>query len=237
MTATFIVILKLFIMSRVNHVNSNQSKSSNPTKQFLGWKSKEKSFSYYDKEKGENISVSLPFKFLFLQHYHTVKGWHDASESGIYSNEVFYIGSESLNVRSFKGKQIANGLYKDIKPDVIASGGKYHRSIYVMLEDGTLANLSFKGACVKEWSDFMETNKHLVDSQWIEVLKFDDKKKGSVSYSTPVFTLGKNLTKAESLTADDTAAVFQEYIDDYFSGAKKPALVENIEVDVDEIGF
>lgn len=224
-------------MSRIDHVNSNQSKSSNPAKQFLSWKSKEKVFSYYDKEKKDNIPVELPFKFLFLQHYHTVKGWHDASESGIYSNEVFYIGSEKLVVKSFKGKQIADGIYKEIKPDVLASGGKYHRSVYVMLEDGTLANLSFKGAVVKEWSDFMEANKHLVDNQWVEVLKFDSKKKGSVNYTVPVFTLGKSLSKSESSQADDSAAVFQEYINDYFGGEKKTEDIEDIEVEADELGF
>lgn len=215
-------------MSRVNHVNSNQSKSSNPSKKFLSWKSKDKVFSYYDKEAGENVTLELPVKFLFLQHYHTVKGWNDATESGIYSNEVYYIGSEPMTVKAFKGKAIAEGLYKDIKADVIAAGGKYHRSVYVMLEDGTIANFSFKGAVVKEWSDFFNDNGNLLDNQWIEINSASDKKKGSVNYSTPVFAVGKALTKSESSKADEVADVFQQYINTYFA---KP--VEELEVELD----
>ena len=90
-------------MARISH-NTEKSVSSNPTSKYLEWKSNDKAFSYYDKEAGQNVKVELPLKFVFLQHYHTVKGWNDASASGIYSNEVFYIGSEPMTVRSFKGK-------------------------------------------------------------------------------------------------------------------------------------
>ena len=75
-----------------------ETKSKNPAKKFLSWKSEEKCFAYYDKEKEENVIIDLPFKFVILEHYHTVKGWNDASESGIYSNEVFQIGNEELQV-------------------------------------------------------------------------------------------------------------------------------------------
>ena len=212
-------------MARISHT-SETSKSSNPTKRYLEWKSNDKSFSYYDKEAGENVKVELPLKFVFLQHYHTVKGWHDASESGIYSNEVFYIGSEPMTVRSFKGGVIAEGLYKEIKPTITNAGGKYHRSVYVMLEDGTLANLSLKGAVVREWSDFMENNKHLVDAQWIEVNSAKDQKKGSVKYSTPEFTIGKNLTAKQSGQADEVAAQLKDYLDNYFKKEEEPEEVE-----------
>lgn len=227
--------LKLFIMSRVNHSNSNETKSQNPTKKYLSWKSVTKNFSYYDKEAEEDVVVDIPLKFVFLQHYHTVKGWHDASASGIYSNEVYYIGSEQLNVRSFKGGEIASGLYKEIKPSVLSAGGKYHRSIYVMLEDGTIANISIKGAAVKEWSDFFDANKNLLDNNWVEINESADKKKGSIKYSTPVFTIGKALSKAESTNADNAAAEFQTYINNYFS--KDIEVNEPEVVTADELDF
>ena len=72
---------------------------------------------------------------------------------------------------------LAEGLYKDIKSNIVNAGGKYHRSVYVMLEDGTIANLSFKGAVVREWSDFMEANRSLTDAQWIEVKEAREEKK------------------------------------------------------------
>lgn len=213
-------------MARISHTNE-APKSANPTSKYLEWKSNDKSFSYYDKEAGENVKVELPLKFLFLQNYHTVKGWNDASESGIYSNEVFYIGSEPMTVRSFKGGVIAEGLYKDIKPTITAAGGKYNRSIYVMLEDGTVANISLKGSGVRQWSDFMEANKNIIDNQWVEVLTSNDEKKGSIKYSTPEFTVGANLTKQDSAKADDVAAELKNYLDGYFK--KEVATTEEVE--------
>ena len=216
-------------MARISH-KTETSKSSNPTSKYLDWKSNDKAFEYYDKNAGEKVKVGLPLKFVFLQNYHTVKGWNDSSESGIYSNEVFYIGSEPMTVRSFKGGVIAEGLYKDIKPTITNAGGKYHRSVYVMLEDGTLANISMKGAVVREWSEFMEENKNLVDGQWIEVNSAKDQKKGSIKYSTPEFTMGSNLTAKQSSQADVVASQLKEYLDGYFN--KEEAVeVEDVELD------
>ena len=213
-------------MARISH-QQEANKSSNPTTKYLEWKSNDKSFSYYDKSKGENVKVELPLKFVFLQHYHTVKGWSDASNSGIYSNEVYYIGSEPMAVKSFKGGLIAEGLYKEIKPAITNAGGKYHRSVYVMLEDGSLANISLKGAVVREWSTFMEDNANQCDVQWVEVNSAKEQKKGSVKYTTPEFTLGASISKADASKADAVAEVFQEYISTYL---KKKSEVEEEEV-------
>lgn len=199
-------------MARISHTQE-ASTSSNPTKRYLEYKSVKKEFSYYDKDLGEEVNVPLPLKFVFIQHYHTVKGWHDASNSGIYANEVFFIGSEPMSVKSFKGGKIAEGIYTDIKAQVLSAGGKYHKSIYVMLEDGTLANISLKGSSVKEWSDFMEENKNNVDNNWVEILVATDEKKGSIKYSVPKFTLGDSLTKKESSDADSCAFELKEYLD------------------------
>lgn len=222
-------------MARISHT-SQESKSSNPTTKYLEWKSNDKCFEYYDKEAGQKVQVQLPTKFLFLQHYHTVKGWNDASESGIWSNEVYYIGTEPMTVRAFKGGEIASGLYKDIKAKVQQAGGRYHRSVYIMLEDGTLANLSLKGAGVKEWSDFVEVNKNLLDNQWIEVNEAKEAKKGSVKYSTPNFVVGKNLSAKESAKADSVAAELQNYMEGYFN--KDVNQIEVVEAEeVDDLGF
>jgi hypothetical protein len=218
-------------MARISHNNNEEQKSSNPTSRYLEWKSNDKRFSFYDKKAGQNVAVDLPLKFVFLQHYHTVKGWSDSSASGIYSNEVFYIGSEPMTVRSFKGGVIAEGLYKDIKNDLVSAGGKYHRSIYAMLEDGTIANISLKGAGVREWSDFMETNKSLVDGNWIEIVSAKEQKKGSISYSTPEFKAGSRLTKSDSQNADIVAGKLKNFLDNYFSKTKE--VVNNQEVELD----
>lgn len=220
-------------MARFAHTNQEAPKSSNPTTKYLAWKSTEKAFTYYDKAAGDNVKVDLPLKFVFLQHYHTVKGWNDSTQSGIYANEVFFIGKEPLTVRTFKGKEIANGFYKDIKADVNAAGGKYHRSVYVMLEDGSVANLSLKGAVVKEWSDFMEASKNLIDNQWVTVETAKDEKKGSVKYSVPAFALGKPLTNEESNSADAAATALKTHMDNYFSSSKDIEVEEEQELDLE----
>ena len=127
-----------------------------------------------------------------------------------------------MTVRAFKGGVLAEGLYKDIKTAITNAGGKYHRSIYVMLEDGSVANISLKGAGVRQWSDFMEANKNLVDNQWIEVNDANEEKKGSIKYSTPNFTLGKSLSKADSSNADDVADELKTYLDAYFNRDNAP---------------
>lgn len=199
----------------------NQSEgSSNPSKRFLQWKSNDKNFSYYDKsigEKGENVPVNLPFKFQFLEHFHTVKGWNDASESGIYSNEVKFISKEPLEVKSFKGGKIAEGLYSEIRPKIRDAGGKYFRSVYVIDESGEIVNLQLKGAVVSAYSDFMKENEGKIESYWVEINKSLDLKKGATKYSVPVFEIGKAFTKDELSLADekykDIVAYFDKYSD------------------------
>lgn len=219
------------------------SENSNPAQKFLEWKSNDKQFVYYDKDKQENIPVELPLKCLFLEHYHTVKGWHDPSQSGIYSNEVFLISSETMNVKAFKGGEIASGLYKDIKDKVQRAGAHYTRSIYVMLEDGSIANISLKGAAVggikkeksvsKEdvqgYSDFYRSNNHLLDNQWMEITGFKEGKSGSVKYSIPLFEVGEVIDGKTNDLANEAAALLQEYMNGYME--KEPEKVEAEPVD------
>lgn len=212
-------------MALISHPTEG-STNPNPTKKYLEWKSSKQSFSYYDRESKKNFDVDLPLKFLFIVQYHTVKGFNDASNSGIYSNEVAFIGKEEMNVKSFKGGPIASGLYSDIKLKVNAAGGSYHKSIYVMLEDGSIGNISLKGSAVSEWSEFLEKNKHLTDNQWVEVNKADAKKKGSVSYSTPSFEIGKVLTKAEAMKVDASVKELQAYLNSYFEKPSEPKTLD-----------
>lgn len=221
-------------MARINHAQQTTT-SNNPTTKYLEWKSNDKSFSFYNKEAGAKEEVKLPLKFAFLQHYHTVKGFSDASNSGIYANEVFWIGSEEMTVRSFKGGVIAEGLYKDIKPKIVNAGGKYHRSVYVMMEDGTIANFSFKGAVVKEWSDFFGENENLLDNQWVEISESRDEKKGSVKYTVPVFKMGKPIGNELSKKAQERADELGDYLKEK-SSAKKVEVVVAEDLS-DDLGF
>ena len=211
-------------------------KSSNPASKFLSWKSNDKAFAYYDKDKQENVLVKLPLKMVFLEHYHTVKGWNDKTESGIYSNEVYAIGSEEVSVKAFKGGEIASGLYKDIKPKIQAAGGVYHRSVYVMLEDGSIANLSIKGSAVSSYSDFYKENNHLLDNQWFLVDKAIDGKKGAVKFSTPNFLIGEVLTRDEDAKVVKAAAILQDHINNYNAKEVVSDVVEE-PIEADDLDF
>lgn len=197
-------------------LNRPEQKSTNPATKFLEWSSNDKCFKYYDKTKGENVLHPLPLKFVILEHYHTVKGWNDASESGIYSNEVYGIGTEPITVKSFKGGEIAEGLYKDIKTKVNNAGGKYHRSIYAVTNDLEIINISIKGSAVSSYSDFVkEFGDYNFDKHWIEVSEAKDGKKGSIKYSTPVFKKSTAIKDASKIAP--FAETLQDYITQYTS--------------------
>lgn len=204
-----------------------EKKSSNPAVKFLEWKSDDKCFAYWDKEKKENVQLQLPLKFVILEHYHTVKGWNDASASGIYSNEVLFTGSEEMTVKSFKGGEIAKGVYKDIKVKVNAAGGKYHRSIYAVTKDLEIINISLKGASVRSYSDFIEKESdRIFTTNWIEVSGFEEGKKGSIKYTTPIFKKSdaiKDVSKIQPF-----AETLQNYMNDYMNVSKERV---NSEVD------
>jgi len=209
---------------------------SNPATKFLDWKSNDKCFEYYDKETKEKVQVPLPFRFLVLDELHAVKGWNDATSSGIYSNEVKYISKEPLTVKPFKGNEIAKGLYKDIKEKVQSAGGHYVKSIYIMLEDGSLANLQLKGSSVQEWGTFTQKTRNRLPDEWIVVSKVKDGKKGAVKYTMPLFEFERSLNETEATQADEVFGVLEAYLKAYLVKSE-PVVEEEIEnPDIDDVG-
>lgn len=194
-----------------------QTTSSNPTKKYLEWKSDDKCFSYYDKETKQNVKVELPFKFLTLMEFHTIKGWNDKNQSGVYSNEVKSIANDELNVRLFKGNQSVKGVYKEIKDTIIAMGGHYTKSIYIMLEDGSIANVNIKGSSVQAWGDFTQKTRSRLSDEWIEVANAIELKKGKVNYSIPEFKFATSLNDSQCNLADNAYNQLKSYIDGYLA--------------------
>ncbi len=200
--------------------------SVNPTSKFLEWKSNNKSFSYYDKETKQNVEVKLPLTFIVLEEYHKISGFSDSDQTGIYSNEVLQIGTEEMEVKSFKGRIIAKGLYKDIKGAVNSAGGNYHKSIYAVTKEGELINISLKGAAVSKWSKLVEKGawKRLSD-EWISIESAEDHKKGMVKYSTPNFVFNTSLSDAEFKIVEAKATELENYLTTYFA---KDKVVEDV---------
>lgn len=219
----------------------------NPATKFLSWKSNDQCFSYYDKEiaeslKGQpaetisekaNVKVKLPFKFLFLDQLQSVKGWSDALSGQIISNEVKSVSDQEITAvcyhKNNKGESvkttIAKGLYKDIKDAIVSAGAKYHKSIYIMLEDGTLANIQLKGVGVAEWGTFFNSNKKRLADEWIVVASAKQGKKGAVKFTTPEFKFERSISESEAEQADNIFDELDIYLKQYL---KKP--IANIEV-------
>lgn len=203
--------------------------TTNPAGKFFEWKSNEKTFVYFDKDTKTNVTVPLPFKFLVLDELHTIKGWNDATESGIYANEVKFISRDEMVVKPFKGNEIARGLYKDIKEKAKAAGGHYVKSIYIMLEDGSIANLQLKGAACQAWGDFTSKGKQRLLDEWVSVVGFDEAKKGSVKYTTPIFGYLASIGDAENDLANEAFNTLEAYLKTYLAKAEAVAEVETEE--------
>lgn len=224
--------------------NSNRRQAfaqpqSNPATKFFEWKSNDKCFSYYDKDKSENVLVPLPFKFLVLDELHSIKGWNDATSSGIFSNEVKFISKEVMTVKPFKGNEIAKGLYKDIKEKVVSAGGHYVKSIYIMLEDGSLANIQLKGSAVQKWGEFTQKTRNRLPDEWVVVDGVVDGKKGAVKFFTPDFKFFKSLSESESEMADDAFNTLEAYLKTYLTKAEPISEIEVIDEELidDDLDF
>lgn len=216
-------------MSTSNRRSAFATPQSNPATKFLDWKSNDKCFEYYDKEKQEKVSVALPFKFLVLDELHTIRGWNDASSSGIFSNEVKFISKEIMTVKPFKGNEIAKGLYKDIKEKIVSAGGHYVKSIYIMLEDGSLANLQLKGSAVQKWGEFTQKTRNRLPDEWVQVTKAIEGKKGAVKFFTPDFSFERSISDTEAIQADEAFNILETYLKAYL--VKAEPVVEEIPQD------
>lgn len=196
-------------MSRRSEVASSYEK---PAEMYLEWKSDDKSFSYYDKAQGKNITVD-PGKFLFLMDRSTIKGWSEADQSGIYSNEVKNLSTDDLNVRTFSGKAIASGKYADIKEAIAKAGGTFTKSIYAMMEDGTIINFQLRGVSLRQWMDFTAKSRRRLPDEWITIASVEEGKKGRVTFSFPNFEFSGSLNSKEGDLADQQYNELKRKID------------------------
>jgi hypothetical protein len=214
-----------------NRRQAFQTPQTNPATKFIDWKSNDKCFSFYNKETSLNEQIHLPFKFLVLDEMHCIKGWNDATQSAIFSNEVKFISQETLTVKPFKGNEITKGLYKDIKEKVKSAGGHYVKSVYIMLEDGTLANLQLKGSSVQAWGEFTQKTRSRLADEWIEVKTAKDGKKGAVNFSIPEFTFLRSISESEAEQADEVFNTLEAYLKTYLAKAEVPVVDPTIEHD------
>jgi hypothetical protein len=187
---------------------------------------------YYDKEAEKQVALGDvenggKFVFILLDELATVKGWHDPSESGIFANEVRDTRQDTIVVRSFKGGELASGLYANIKDRINAVGGHFVSSCYIAYKDGAdlrIGNIRFKGAALSAWMDFKKqcpTKKDAhgksVKGFYVDAVKiegFEQLKKGGTTYRVPKFSLAP-LSPETNLQAIALDVELQAFLSDY----------------------
>ena len=209
-------------MSRSNPTET----SSNPCTRWFEWAGGSDGglVRYYDKEASQTVEVGNKFAFLLLDELASVKGWHDASDSGIYANEVRDLRQDVLVVKAFKGGELASGLYSQIKDRVGNFGGHFHASCYVAYKDGDtyrLGNIGFKGAALSAWMDFKKSagtkdgrKAYFVDA--VVINGFNEGTKGRVVYRTPKFSLSPASAEANK-SAHTLDIELQEFLGSYLN--------------------
>lgn len=199
--------------------NPNQN-NPNPATRFFEWNGENGVVRHYDKDAKKNIDMPLPFTFLLLDELAGVRGWHDASSSGIYSNEVRDTRTDILVVKAFKGGTLAEGLYKDIKDKANSLGGQFNANCYIAFkgDGGALAigSLKFKGAALGAWMEFRKANRSGLYAKAISVTGFTEGKKGRIIFRVPTFEL-KDISVETNAAAVTLDKQLQEWLDGYLS--------------------
>jgi len=194
----------------------------NPANKFFNWDGNDGVVFHYDKDAKVNVPHEGVFTFILLDELATIKGWHDPSNTGIYSNEVKDTRQEVLVVRNFAKETLAEGVYKSIKDKVVAAGGKYCASLYIAYKDGDelkIANLSLKGAGFGPWLEFAKNNRGQIYKKAICISGTKEGKKGKVVFQMPEFTL-KDISEETNEQANELDRQLQVYMKSYLAQPK-----------------
>lgn len=205
---------------------SNQTELINPAVRFFDWRGGEGTVSYFDKslgDKGENVTVKLPFKFLVLDKVSQVTGGIDRNGSydGFWSNAVRNTKTQPLIVRSKAGVEI-QGLYEHIKGH---PGVKFMQGLYIAFydESGLLNTgyLKIKGAALTAWIEFCKAHRNIYEGAF-GIEGKNQQKKGSTTYYEPVFKHYPKVSEEADNVAKMLDVQLQEYLTAYFAQQGQP---------------
>lgn len=202
---------------------SNNTDLINPAQRFFSWSGSNGTVEYFDKslgEKGENVAVELPFKFLILDKVSQVTGGIDDNDGyiGFWSNAIRNTKTQQLVVRSKRGIEV-QGYYDHIKGH---PGVKFMTGLYIAYKDEEgllqIGYLKIKGAALNAWIEFTRAHRNIYDGAFSITDKVK-KKKGSNNYFEPVFTFHSDVSEATDNIAKDLDRQLQEYLTAYFAQA------------------
>lgn len=199
---------------------SNPSDNApHPCARWVEWDGSNGEFRYYDKEQKKNLPIADGFTFILLDQLATVKGWHDASDSGIFANEIRDIKQDVLVVKSFKGGTLAEGTYKAIRDKIIAHGGHFTANLYVAIKIDdvlSIASVQLKGAALSSWMEFAKQHRADLYKKAVRSKGFTEGQKGKITFRTPIFSL-TDVTPETDAKAIECDRVLQEFLKSYFS--------------------
>mgnify|MGYP001616162452 FL=1 len=203
---------------------SNPSEhAANPSTRWFEWNGETGTVRYYDRDAKVNIDVGTNFSFVLLDELGSVRGWHDPSQSGIYSNEVRDTREHVLIVKAFKGGTLAEGLYAAIKDRVGAVGGHYVANCYIAFKASgvlTLGSLRFKGAALGAWMEFRKSHRSELYTKGVCITGYTEGKKGRIVFRVPVLKVVE-LTPETNDAATALDKQLQVYLDGYLSKTKR----------------
>lgn len=201
--------------------NPHEHGAPNPATRYFEWNGGQGCVRYYDKESKKNIDVAPEFRFMLLDQLGSVRGWHEPTQSGIYSNEVRDTRQDVLLVKAFKGGTLIEGVYKDIKDRVNTLGGQFVANCYIAVKtNGTgelkIASLRFKGAALGAWMEFCKTHRADLYKKAVAITGSVDGRKGGVNFKTPTFKVVEI-----SPESDAKALALDKELQDYLAGYLK----------------
>lgn len=204
--------------------NPHENGSPNPSTRWFEWNGENGTIGYYDKEAKKTIDVPMPFAFILLDELGSVRGWHDASSSGIYSNEVKDTRQDTLVVKAFKGGTLAEGLYRDIKDRVNSLGGAFNCNCYLAFKNGGgdlhIGALRFKGAALGAWMEFRKENRRDFYTKAVKIDGFTEGKKGRITFRMPKFSM-VDISPQSIAVAVELDKTLQDFFAGYLSRNKQ----------------
>lgn len=196
--------------------NPTENSTPSPAVRWFEWNGEVGTVRYYDKEQQKRVDVGADFTFILLDQLGSVRGWHEPSESGIYSNEVKDTRQDALIVRAFKAGTLVEGLYKDIKDRANTLGGQFVTNCYIAFKhDGlSIGSLRFKGATLGAWMEFCKSHRADLFKKAVRIKGFTEGKKGRIVYRVPVFELAE-ISDETNKAAIGLDATLQEFLKGY----------------------
>lgn len=192
-------------MSRSSQASATVSVKS-PVKKYLEFHGTKGIFTYWDKEAKQNVEVPYPIKFVNVLERATITGFSSEHRCNIKCNEVKSTKNEQFRVGYWKDgtSDFANGLYKDIKDDVVSKGGKFTIVIYACYLNQETRKTEFVGIKIKAsqiaaYKDFREKlvkdQKDILDV--IITVNGAIQKGGAITYMVPEFTYLKDKVRTK----------------------------------------